>query len=65
MKSLILDGSQANDPMSMRLNAAIQLNLEDRGWSSESIVLREKKIDNGEIHHLTYFHQKENEGENY
>ncbi|MFN8381919.1 MAG: NAD(P)H-dependent oxidoreductase [Anaerolineales bacterium] len=46
MKTLILDGSHENDAMSGRVISALQLNLESRGWDSEVIVLREKKIGN-------------------
>jgi multimeric flavodoxin WrbA len=46
MKVLILDGSHANDPMSARMTSALQTNLDSRGWTSETIVVREKKIGN-------------------
>ncbi len=46
MKTLILDGSQADDPMAGRLRAALENNLKIRGWGSETVVLREQKIGN-------------------
>lgn len=46
MKTLILDGSHANDPMGVRVNSILQKNLEARGLDSETIILREKKIGN-------------------
>jgi len=46
MKTLILDGSHSNNPMASRVNAVLQRNLEIRGWKSETMVLREKKIGN-------------------
>ncbi len=46
MKTLILDGSHANDALGGRVAAALQASLDSRGWASETIVLREKKIGN-------------------
>jgi len=46
MKTLILDGSHANDALGGRIAAALQANLDSCGWTSETISLREKKIGN-------------------
>lgn len=46
MKVLILDGSKANDAAAASLNTALQQNIEARGWSAETIILREQKIGN-------------------
>ncbi len=46
MKTLILDGSHDNDQTATRIHTALQNDLEARGWTSESIFLREKKIGN-------------------
>ena len=46
MKTLILDGSQAGDRVGSFLAAALQAEIAKRGWSSEVVVLREKKIGN-------------------
>ena len=46
MKTLILDGSPSNDAMGERAASQLQASLVSRGWSSEIITLREKKIGN-------------------
>ena len=46
MKTLILDGSQAGDRVGSFSAAALQAEIAKRGWSSEVVVLREKKIGN-------------------
>ncbi len=46
MKTLILDGSHANDPMGTQATSALQASLASRGWTSETIILREQKIGN-------------------
>ena len=46
MKTLILDGSQAGDRVGSFSAAALQAEIAQRGWSSEVVVLREKKIGN-------------------
>jgi multimeric flavodoxin WrbA len=46
MKSLILDGSHDNDQTATRIHAVLQNDLDARGWASERIILREKKIGN-------------------
>ena len=46
MKTLILDGSHANDPMAERVTSALQASLASRNWESETIILREQKIGN-------------------
>lgn len=44
MKTLILNGSPENDPMGVQVSGALQTALETRGWDSETVLLREKKI---------------------
>ena len=44
MKTLILDGSHSDDATSERVLASLQANLEIRGWETQSVTLREKKI---------------------
>lgn len=44
MKTLILDGSHSDDPLAERLNTTLQKSLLARGWDSELITLRDKKI---------------------
>ena len=46
MKTLILDGSQAGDRVGSFSAATLQAVIAKRGWSSEVVVLREKKIGN-------------------
>jgi multimeric flavodoxin WrbA len=46
MKTLILDGSHAGDPMSARLSAALAARLQALGWEAETILLRDQKIGN-------------------
>ena len=46
MKTLILDGSQAGDRVGSFSAATLQAEIAKRGWSSEVVVLREKKIGN-------------------
>jgi len=46
MKTLILDGSLANDSMGARAASALQSDLAARNWTSETIILREQKIGN-------------------
>jgi multimeric flavodoxin WrbA len=46
MKTLILDGSSANDPLGAQIASALQANLAARNWTSETIILREQKIGN-------------------
>jgi len=46
MKTLILDGSQAGDTIGSFSTATLQSNLAERGWNSEMVVLRDKKIGN-------------------
>lgn len=46
MKTLILDGSQAGDRVGSFSAATLQAEIAQRGWSSEVVVLREKKIGN-------------------
>ena len=46
MKTLILDGSPAGDRIGSFSAATLQADLAKRGWSSEVVVLREKKIGN-------------------
>ncbi|MBK7317855.1 NAD(P)H-dependent oxidoreductase [Candidatus Villigracilis affinis] len=46
MKTLILDGSLSSDAMGGRVVSHLQNNLAARGWSSETVTLREKKIGN-------------------
>ena len=44
MKTLILDGSHSNDATSERVLTSLQANLEIRGWETQSVTLRDKKI---------------------
>ena len=44
MKTLILDGSHSSDVTSDRVLNSLQANLEIRGWETQSVTLREKKI---------------------
>jgi len=44
MKTLILDGSHLNDATSERILASLQANLDVRGWETQSVTLRDKKI---------------------
>ena len=46
MKAILLDGSQKNDSTGERVRAALVSTLQTRGWNTEHIVLREKKIGN-------------------
>jgi multimeric flavodoxin WrbA len=46
MKALILDGSQADDLVAVKINAALLSKLQERGWDVEHILLREQKIGN-------------------
>lgn len=46
MKTLILDGSHANDALSGRVVASLESNLQARAWDTQTIVLREQKIGN-------------------
>lgn len=46
MKTLILDGSQADDALAGRIQTDLQQTIASRGWNSERIVLREQKIGN-------------------
>jgi multimeric flavodoxin WrbA len=46
MKTLILDGSHPNDPLAEQIRAALTAALHARGWTSETIVLRQQKIGN-------------------
>jgi len=46
MKTLILDGSHANDLTAEQVTSALQAELAARNWTSETIVLREQKIGN-------------------
>jgi multimeric flavodoxin WrbA len=46
MKTLILDGSHANDSTAEQVTSALQADLAARNWISETIVLREQKIGN-------------------
>ena len=46
MKTLILDGSHANDPLSGRVVASLEASLHARAWDAQTIVLREQKIGN-------------------
>ncbi len=44
MKTLILDGSHSDDSTSERVLTSLQANLKIRGWETQSVTLREKKI---------------------
>jgi len=44
MKTLILDGSHSGDVTSDRVLTSLQADLEIRGWKTQSVTLREKKI---------------------
>jgi multimeric flavodoxin WrbA len=44
MKTLILDGSHSDDATSERVLASLQINLKVRGWETQSVTLRDKKI---------------------
>lgn len=46
MKTLILDGSPAGDRIGSFSAATLQADIATRGWSSEVVVLRDKKIGN-------------------
>jgi multimeric flavodoxin WrbA len=46
MKTLILDGSIAHDPLAERVWDQLQQALDARGWAAERIVLRDQKIGN-------------------
>jgi len=46
VKTLILDGSLANDSMGAQVTSALQADLVARNWASETIILREQKIGN-------------------
>jgi len=46
MKTLILDGSHANDSTAEQVTSALQADLAVRNWTSETIILREQKIGN-------------------
>ncbi|MBN8579599.1 MAG: NAD(P)H-dependent oxidoreductase [Anaerolineae bacterium] len=46
MKTLILDGSHANDALSRRVVASLEASLNKRAWDAQTIVLREQKIGN-------------------
>lgn len=46
MKTLILDGSHANDTLSRRVVASLEASLGARTWDSQTVVLREQKIGN-------------------
>ncbi len=46
MKTLILDGSHANDAFSKRLVASLEDSLHSRAWDAQTIILREQKIGN-------------------
>jgi hypothetical protein len=46
MKTLILDGSLAGDRIGSFSAATLQADIAKRGWSSEVVLLREKKIGN-------------------
>lgn len=46
MKTLILDGSHADDAFSKRIVASLEASLHTRTWNVQTIVLREQKIGN-------------------
>lgn len=46
MKTLILDGSHANDVFSRRVVASLEARLNTRAWDAQTVVLREQKIGN-------------------
>ncbi|NTU55402.1 MAG: NAD(P)H-dependent oxidoreductase [Anaerolineales bacterium] len=46
MKTLILDGSHANDAFSRRVVASLEASLNMRAWDAHTVVLREQKIGN-------------------
>jgi multimeric flavodoxin WrbA len=46
MRTLILDGSWANDPVAAQVRAALDGQITARGWDADHLLLREQKIGN-------------------
>ena len=46
MKTLILNGFRSDDAVGERIESALQTQLQERGWESESVLLCDQKIGN-------------------